>query len=157
MYERVASPLYFRMHGMSQVANLFSTGGSQYRYIEDVMIVSAGLSHSILMGQNQSSVCAKVTPTKLFYGTDMPDSAKDIDWRRAHLLPITLPFGLSELPTLCQDKDEVIRAVRDGYAAAFDVVAPIVGLPFNSKPFQEKRWQKYCSLSVKVTFLSLNP
>ena len=142
IYERVVAPLYFRKHGMIQVANLFSSGGSQYRYIEDMMTLNAGLSHGILMGQNQSSVGVKVPPTKLFYGTDMPDSVKDTDWRRAHLLPITLPFGSPELPTLCQGKDEVIRAVRDGYAAAFDVLAPIAGLPFDCKTISGEKVAK---------------
>lgn len=35
MYERAVGPIYFRKHGMNQVAKLFSSGGSQYRYIED--------------------------------------------------------------------------------------------------------------------------
>lgn len=140
MYERVVAPIYFRKHGMSQVAKLFSNGGSQYRYIEDLLTLNDGLSRGIAIGGNHSSIVGddfsqgvKVPPTKLLYGTDTADSLTDTDWRRAHLLPITLPFGSPELPALCQDKDEVLRAVRDGYAAAFDVLAPIAGLPFDSK------------------------
>ncbi len=140
MYERVVAPLYFRKHGMSQVAKLFSSGGSQYRYIEDVLTLNAGLSHGIAIGLNRSTMVSddfsrgvKIPPTKLLCGTDTTDSINVADWRRAHLLPINLPFGSPELPTLCQDKDEVIRAVRDGYAAAFDILAPIAGLPFDSK------------------------
>jgi hypothetical protein len=33
------------------------------------------------------------------------------------------------LGTLEQDKDAVLQAVRGGYSAAFDMLAPIVGLP----------------------------
>ncbi|KAL3806177.1 hypothetical protein ACHAXA_000693 [Cyclostephanos tholiformis] len=139
MYERIVAPLYFRKHGISQVAKLFSSGGSQYRYVEDILTLNAGLSHGITIGRNQSMVDddfsrgVKIPPTKLLCGTDTTDNVKVADWRRAHLLPINLPFGSPELPPLCQDKDEVIRAVRDGYAAAFDVIAPIAGLPFDSK------------------------
>lgn len=138
MYERVVGPIYFRKHGMPQVAKLFSTGGSQYRYLEDVLTLNEGLAQGIAMGQNGTSLVdargVKVPPTTLYCGTNLADSLQTTDdWRRAHLLPVTLPYGTPELPTLCQDKEEVLRAVRFGYAAAFDVLAPVAGLPFDSK------------------------
>lgn len=141
MYEKVVGPIYFRKHGMNQVAKLFSRGGSQYRYIEDILTLDSGLSQGITVGQDGPSNSADknaqgvlTPPTKLFFGTDNADSFRGTDdWRRAHLLPITLPLGTPELPALCQDKDDVLMAVRNGYATAFDVLAPIAGLPFDSK------------------------
>jgi hypothetical protein len=114
------------------VAKLFTSGESQFRYIEDVLTLNAGLAHGIEIGkQNQSSSSP---------GIIIPSSNITYDYttttdtrKRAQLLPITLPYGNPELPTLCQDKDEVIQAVRDGYAAAFDILAPIAILPFDSR------------------------
>lgn len=149
MYERVVGPIYFRKHGMNAVAKLFSKGGSQYRYLEDILSLDAGLSRGIAIGQNRTSATennsrgVKVPPTRLFYGTDNADYFNNTDdWRRAHLLPITLPFGTPELPALCQDKDDVIMAVRNGYAAAFDVLAPIAALPFDSKTISGEKVAK---------------
>lgn len=132
LYERVVAPLYFRKHGLGQVAKLFASGKSQYRYIEDVLTLNAGLAHGIDIGkQNQSSsshgIIIPSSNITYDYTTDIDDR------KRAQLLPITLPYGNPELPTLCQDKDEVIQAVRDGYAAAFDILAPIAVLPFDSR------------------------
>ena len=144
MYEKVVAPIYFRKHGMNQVAKLFSTGGSQYRYLEDVMVLNEGLTQGIAVGQNKSSSKGvAIPPTKLFVGTDDADSFSGTDdWKRAHLLPITLPLGTPELPSLSQDKDEVLKAVRAGYAAAFDVLAPIAGLSFDSKTIPGERVAK---------------
>ncbi|KAL7543957.1 hypothetical protein ACHAWF_007496 [Thalassiosira exigua] len=154
MYERVVGPIYFRKHGMPEVAKLFSSGGSQYRYIEDVLTLNEGLAQGIAMGAmerngttpfDQRSLGVKVPPTRLFYGnpSNPVDSVVDInDWKRAHLLPITLPYGTPELPALSQDKDEVMRAVRNGYAAAFDVLAPAAGLPFDSATITGERVAK---------------
>ena len=44
------------------------------------------------------------------------------------MLPVQVPPETSELGTLEQDKDAVLQAVRGGYSAAFDLLAPIVGL-----------------------------
>lgn len=74
----------------------------------------------------------KIPPSKLLYGNDMAELLDTTDnWKRAHLLPINLPFGAPELPTLSLDKNEVLRAVRHGYATAFDIFAPIAGLSFD--------------------------
>ena len=119
LYERVVGPIYFRKHGMQNVAKLFSSGGSQYRYIEDVLTLNEGLAHGIAMGKNESEYFhpqgVKVPPTKLFYGTEKTEELSMKEWRRAHLLPITLPIGTPELPTLSQDRDDVLKAVRHGY------------------------------------------
>ncbi|KAL9184591.1 hypothetical protein ACHAXT_012561 [Thalassiosira profunda] len=137
LYERVVAPIYFRKYSMNQVAKLFSSGGSQYRYLEDVLTLNEGLATGIATGQNDTSGSVdgvKVPPTQLYDGApEGPDNKVDMDsWKRAQLLPITLPFGTPELPALSQDKDEVNRAVRNGYAAAFDVLAPVAGLPFDA-------------------------
>ena len=113
------------------MAKLFTSGGSQYRYIEDVLTLNAGLAHGIEMGKQNisSSPGIKIPSSSVTY-----DYTTDIDDRkRAQLLPITLPYGNPELPTLCQNRNEVIQAVRDGYAAAFDILAPIAVLPFDSR------------------------
>ena len=143
LYERVVAPIYFRKHGMNNVAKLFRRAGSQYRYIEDALTLNEGLTRGIAMGISQNATASlgdehkqgvKVPPTELFYGTDNADTISDTNnWKRAHLLPITLPYGTPELPTLSQDKEEVIKAVRNGFAAAFDVLAPLAGLPFDAK------------------------
>ena len=147
IYERVVGPIYFRKHGLNKVAKLFASGGSQYRYIEDVLTLDEGLAKGIAMGQNGTtfqgeniSKGVKIPPTKILYGSDnIATVGSTEDWKEAHLLPITLPYGTPELPALTQDKDEVINAVRYGYAAAFDVLAPIAGLPFDSKTIPGER------------------
>ena len=132
MYERVVGPIYFRKAGLNQVAKFFFNGGSQYRYIEDILTLNEGLAQGIALGQNDAGSGVKIPPTKLLYGTDDDGPIADMhNWKRAHLLPISLPFGTPELPALSRDKDEVLQAVRDGYAAAFDVLAPIADLPFD--------------------------
>ena len=131
MYEKLVAPIYFRKHGLPQVAKLFSTGGSQYRYLEDVMTLNEGLVQGIAMPDSRG---IKVPPTQLYAGTDKADSFADMhEWKDAHILPITLPFGTPELPTLSQDKEEVIKGLRNGYAAAYDILAPIADIPFDSK------------------------
>jgi hypothetical protein len=53
-------------------------------------------------------------------------------WKQAHLLPIVTPKEAPELQTLDQSKSNVIEAVRNGYAAAFDMFAPLVGIKLDS-------------------------
>jgi hypothetical protein len=146
MYEKIVAPIYFRQNDMKQVAKWFASGGSQYRYIEDILTLDEGLARGIPTGPNSKNnqdylQGVKIPPTKILYGSDETESvATGIeDWKRAHLLPIALPFGTSELPALSQDKDEVILAVRHGYAAAYDVLAPIVGLPFDTTTITGER------------------
>ena len=47
--------------------------------------------------------------------------------------------GTTELPSLTQDKDEVLEAVRSGYAAAFDMLAPVAGLDFDPSSVDSKK------------------
>mmetsp|Transcript_15970 Transcript_15970/g.34555 ORF Transcript_15970/g.34555 Transcript_15970/m.34555 type:complete len:213 (-) Transcript_15970:104-742(-) len=49
-------------------------------------------------------------------------------WARAHLLPITVPADVPELAVLSQDRDEILAGIRSGFAAAYDALAPTVGL-----------------------------
>jgi hypothetical protein len=104
---------------MNNVAKLFSSGGSQYRYIEDVLTLNEGLAQGISIARNDTQFAhpkgVKVPPTALLFGTDKPDEVSIDAWKRAHLLPISLPIGTPELPTLSQDREEVLRAVRHGY------------------------------------------
>lgn len=147
MYEKIVAPIYFRQNGMKQVAKWFAGGGSQYRYIEDVLTLEEGLARGIALHcQNSTNnqdylQGVKIPPTKILYGSDDAEPVKTEieDWKRAHLLPITLPYGTPELPALCQDKDEVILAVRHGYAAAYDILAPIAGLTFDSTAITGER------------------
>ncbi len=101
IYERVVGPIYFRKHGMNKVARLFSSGGSQYRYIEDILTLDEGLAHGIALGLNCTSLRntvgtkgVKIPPTKILYGDESRDPIGSTnDWKEAHLLPLTLPFG----------------------------------------------------------------
>lgn len=128
VYEKLVAPVYFRLNGLPQVVQFFESGGSQYRYLEDVLTLDEGLSAGCIDGQESKGV--KVPPTDILVGTENDEEITvDTDlWKEAHLMPLTLPAGTPELPTLTQDKDEVLMAVRDGFAAAFDVLAPIAGL-----------------------------
>lgn len=128
IYEKTVAPIYFNTNGFPQVAKYFEEGGQQYRYLEDIMTLDEGKTHSL------HAKGVLVPPTKIYYGVNATsDSSQDqkVDtskWNRAHLLPITVPNHKGEMPTLENGKDEVLQAVRDGFAAAFDTLAPIVGL-----------------------------
>jgi hypothetical protein len=75
-----------------------------------------------------------VPPPKILYGTKATEETqrlsreRDALWNRAHLLPIKVSKGTPELPTLETDKDAVLAAVRGGFSAAFDLLAPAIGL-----------------------------
>merc|ERR1712127_54229 len=56
----------------------------------------------------------------------------------AHLLPVAVPEGNAELSTLSVDKDEVLVAVRQGFAAAFDLLAPFSTVKFDENLTGEK-------------------
>lgn len=142
MYEKLVAPIYFRLHGMPKVVEFFETGGSQYRYLEDVLTLEEGLVVGCT-SSNDSFMGVKVPPTKILYGiASNEDDELDVDtntWKRAHLLPVVLPAGTPELPNLTQEKDEVLSAVRNGYAAAFDMLAPVAGLEFDPSTVDSKR------------------
>jgi len=138
-YEKLVAPVYFRLNGLPLVANYFLKGGSQYRYLEDVLTLDEGLA----VGCNPDSPFekVKVPPTEILYGTE-DDSRFQVDpdaWPTAHLLPVVCKAGTPELPSLAQEKAEVVCAVRDGFVAAFDMLAPIAGLNIDPKLLDSRK------------------
>ena len=131
LYERAVAPLYFRSNGVETVAEFFQRGGQQYLYAEDVLICDQGLT---------SNEPIPIPPAKVLYAAPEELSAdgfssqrlsSDTDrdkWARAYLLPITVPADVPELSTLSQDRDDILAGIRAGFAAAYDALAPVVGL-----------------------------
>ncbi|KAL7554560.1 hypothetical protein ACHAWF_018018 [Thalassiosira exigua] len=125
LYERAVAPLYFRSNGVNTVAEFFEKGGQQYLYAEDVLICDQGLN---------STSAIPIPPAKVLYAAPEANgfpSASEKDrqgWERAHLLPITVPADVPELSVLSQDRDEILAGVRSGFAAAYEALAPVVGL-----------------------------
>lgn len=133
VYEKLVAPVYFRLNGLPRLAQFFERGGAQWRYLEDILTLDEGLTAGCLNGSSPGFHGVPVPPTDIYFGTDR-DSEMDVDtdsWKRAHLFPVMLPAGTQELPSLTQDKGEVLLAVRNGYAAAFDVLAPLANLDFD--------------------------
>jgi len=129
-YEVGVAPWYFRSHGHEKVAQFFEKGGQQYIYAEDMLLLEHGKS-------SLSKIL--VPPPKVLYGaaTQTPESQHSIEnredtWKSAHLLPMKVPIGTPELATLEQGEDTVLEAVRGGFAVAFDMLAPIIGLDKSS-------------------------
>ncbi|CAJ1959337.1 unnamed protein product [Cylindrotheca closterium] len=126
VYEQGVAPIYFKSHGLPKVAEYFEKGGQQYIYAEDILTLEEG--------KMARSSKISVPPPKIYHGVAQTvDHRKEIaerstGWKKAHLLPLKVSSSTPELPTLEQDKDAVLEAVRSGYAAAFDMLAPIVGL-----------------------------
>jgi hypothetical protein len=129
MYEQAVTPLYFKSHGEPAVADFFSRGGQQYIYLEDMLTVEEGK----VAGMRKQGPIA-VPPPKLLYGVDADHenhelaTQRDEKWKRAHIMPLKVPFGTPELATLEQEQDVVREAVKAGFAAAFDLLAPAIGL-----------------------------
>lgn len=128
IYETTLAPLYFHSHNLKKVAEYFENGGQQFLYAEDILTLKdakMNLHDPIL-----------VPPPRILYGLDdqhrqsiqSETELRDRLWKKAHLFPVQVPPETSELGTLEQDKDAVLQAVRGGYSAAFDLLAPIVGL-----------------------------
>jgi predicted patatin/cPLA2 family phospholipase len=129
LFEKLFAPMYFDSNDMPQVSKYFENGGQQYIYVEDYLTLDEG-KHA---GKERVSV----PPTKLLYGVENDDEAKSHianrdQWKKAHLLPISVPSGTPELSNLSVDTTEVNEAVRNGFAAAFDLLAPSVGIELNS-------------------------
>lgn len=125
LFETIFAPTYFDGNGMPQVSNFFKKGGQQYIYIEDYLTLDAGKS--------AGPEGVAVPPTKILYGVEKDDDAKSLiqnrnEWKRAHLLPVAVPHGRPELSTLSVEQDQVLMAVRDGFAAAFDLLAPLANI-----------------------------
>lgn len=125
LFEKIFAPTYFDGNGMPQVSNFFSKGGQQYIYIEDYLTLDEGK----LAGPEG----VLIPPTNLLYGVEPDEVTKKLiqnrsRWKRAHLYPVAVPPGRPELSTLSVEKDEVLMAVRDGFAVAFDLLAPITNI-----------------------------
>ncbi|KAL7443982.1 hypothetical protein ACHAXH_009892 [Discostella pseudostelligera] len=130
LYEQLVAPLYLRSNGAKTVAEFFEKGGQQYLYAEDVLTCDLGLN---------SSEPIPIPPAKVLYAAPeeqrSDDSSSQVSsdtdrskWSRAHLLPITVPADVAELSTLSQDRDEILAGIRAGFAAAYESLAPVVGL-----------------------------
>lgn len=124
LYERAVAPFYFRSSGVNTPAEFFEKGGQQYLYAEDVLTCDDGLA---------SSEAIPIPPAKVLYAAPeenrvSADDKKRENWRRAHLLPITVPADVPELSVLSQDRDDIIAGMREGFAAAYEALAPVVGL-----------------------------
>jgi hypothetical protein len=133
VYERAVAPIYFRSHGEPEVADFFERGGQQYIYAEDLLTLEEGKLAGL---QGGSSDGVHVPPPKILYGVDRDEETQRLatnrdQWRKAHLLPLKVPLGTPELHTLEQERREVSEAVRGGFAAAFDLLAPAIGLKLN--------------------------
>jgi predicted patatin/cPLA2 family phospholipase len=133
-YENVVTPIYFKSHGEPKVASFFKRGGQQYIYAEDLLTLEEGKQAGIASLRDGDGRVT-VPPPVALYGVDRdsdPEIAKLADnrdqWKRAHLLPLQVPAGTPELKTLEQDRVAVLEAVRGGFAAGFDLLAPALGV-----------------------------
>lgn len=129
LFEKYFAPMYFDGNNMSQVSEYFENGGQQYIYVEDYL--------TLYEGAKASKDGVKVPPRKILYGVDRDEEALSLiqnrdEWKQAHLLPISVPAGTPELATLSVDTMEVLQAVRQGFAIAFDLLAPSTGIELNS-------------------------
>jgi hypothetical protein len=126
VYEQVVAPLYFHSHNQSVAAKFFEKGGQQYIYAEDLLTLE--------QGKRALKSAVPVPPPTILYGIDDPSQkVRDLRvnrnrWKKAHLLPLKVPLGTTELATLEQDRTTVIQAIREGFAAAFDLFAPAIGV-----------------------------
>ena len=126
LYEKGIAPLYFHSHRQPAVAKFFQNGGQQYRYLEDYLTMEHG--------QQSLREPIPVPPVDLQYGCADNDDGSDTihrdttQWRTAHILPVAVPRNTPELPTLENDPVRVLEAVRQGFAAAYNVFAPALGL-----------------------------
>lgn len=130
VYEKGVAPIYFRSHGEEDTARFFEKGGQQYIYLEDILTLEEGRQEGL---KHDGGDGVAVPPTTILYGVDKDEAANDLavnrdSWKKAHLLPITVPKGTPELSTLEQGQDQVLEAVRGGFAVAFDLLAPAAGL-----------------------------
>ncbi len=129
LFETTFAPIYFNTNGFPEVATYFENGGQQYVYTEDYLTLDEGKSHTI--DDHKDGVL--IPPQKILYGIEQDDEAKMLasnrdGWKRAHLLPIAVPAGKPELSNVSVDEDEVLEAVRLGFASAFDLLAPFANI-----------------------------
>ena len=111
IYDSRIAPAYFNAHGEQDLAHFFKRGGQQYIYAEDLL--------TLMEAQLDRGDGVVVPPPNVLYGVDKLDAtAKHLaqhrnEWRRAHLLPIKVPVGTSELPTLEKKRESVLESVRE--------------------------------------------
>jgi len=132
LFEKYFAPMHFDTNDMSEVSKYFENGGQQYIYVEDYLTLDEGKMHSIDVHDEG----ILVPPQKILYGVERDDEAQALatnrdDWKRAHLFPLAVPEGTPELSVLSVDQDEVLEGVRLGFAAAFDLLAPLVKIDLN--------------------------
>ena len=131
LYEQLVAPLYLRSNGAKTVAEFFEKGGQQYLYAEDVLTCDLGLNSSEPIPIPPAKVLYAAPEEQSLDGSLSRGSTSDTDrrkWARAHLLPITVPADVAELSTLSQDRDDILAGIRSGFAAAYELLAPVVGL-----------------------------
>lgn len=134
VYETGVAPLYFHSHGHGEVAEFFEQGGQQYLYAEDLLALEEAKSRKVFSPDSDEDQKVMVPPAEILYGVqETPEMRysmenRETEWKRAHLMPLRVPRGHKELPTLEQGKDAVLEAVRGGFATAFDSLSSIVGL-----------------------------
>lgn len=131
IYELGVAPLYFRSHGHPEMATFFEKGGQQYIYAEDLLTLEEGKKQAVLEGNVGDGIL--IPPCNILHGVELDEITTSLasdrgSWNRAHLLPIKVPSGTPELHTLEQDRNNVLQAVRAGFAVAFDILAPTTGL-----------------------------
>lgn len=163
IYEIGVAPLYFRSHGQHEVADFFERGGQQYIYAEDLFTLEEGKLAG-LEGTNSEGI--SIPPTNILYGVTQDEESRRLasqrdNWKRAHVLPLTVPTGTPELPTVEQGRDKVLEAVRGGFAVAFDLLAPAVGLDLGHELtgrevaklfFPSKSWNSDRVLETQLVF-----
>mmetsp|Transcript_12235 Transcript_12235/g.22940 ORF Transcript_12235/g.22940 Transcript_12235/m.22940 type:complete len:507 (+) Transcript_12235:1-1521(+) len=137
LFEKVFAPMYFDSNGMPRVSKYFENGGQQYIYVEDYLTLDQGRDHVVNERDPESLNGIPVPPPKILYGIQRDNEAEKLaknrhEWKRAHLLPLALAEGKPELSTLSVDQDEVLQGVKLGFAAAFDLLAPLARVELNS-------------------------
>jgi hypothetical protein len=114
------SPFY---HGHGGVAEFFERGGQQYIYAEDLLTLGQAKTMKIRRPKSGTVDDEEnkmlVPPPEVLYGVPLePDQMNRIDnresqWKRAHLMPLRVPKGHKELPTLEQGKKSNCEYSRD--------------------------------------------
>lgn len=87
-----------------------------------------------------------IPPPELYYGMQLSKeqqhqrynknegrkcSDKDRKWKKAHLLPLQVPEHAKEVELGEKDPKIILNGMREGFAAAFDLLAPTVGFDSN--------------------------
>ena len=102
-------------------------GGQLYIYAEDILTLDEA--------KNSSKNPVPIPPAKILYGATNAQSGEAHqlsenrdDWDKASMFPIVVSQDTPELKSLEQGEEEVLQAVRSGFEAAYDVLAPTIGL-----------------------------